>query len=403
MVLCPQNAISQKQVSYVQVVNPATPTVTLTTSASTVSYATAVTFTTSVSGSVSTPTGTVTFLDGTTTLGTVTLNSAGVATYTTSSLPAGSDSITASYGGSDNYNPQTSAVLTEGVVGVAPAIAIALSATSITSSQVLTATIAVAGVGSYPSPTGTVSVTCGSFIATSVPLVNGSATVSIPAGTLLAGTDTLTALYTPDTTSALIYNSATNQVSVTVTSSTTAPFTLSSASTVNVVAGSGSNNTDTITITPNAGFSGSITLTAAITSSPKGAVNPPTLSFGSTSPVLITNGKAATATLTITTKAPGKTSTISFNRNEGGRWLVPAGTLPGGAVLACILLICVPRRWRKFRVQVLVLLLLSVLAAGTVGCGVLNNGGTTPGTYAVTVTATYGTTSTTSTFNITVQ
>ncbi len=51
-----------------------------------------------------TPTGTVTFLDGATTLGTGTLNASGVATFSTTTLPAGADSITASYGG-DNESP----------------------------------------------------------------------------------------------------------------------------------------------------------------------------------------------------------------------------------------------------------------------------------------------------------
>jgi hypothetical protein len=60
------------------------------------------------------PTGTLTFLDGTTTLGTGTLNGA-VATYTTSSLAAGQNSITAVYGGDANNVGSTSAVLTQTV------------------------------------------------------------------------------------------------------------------------------------------------------------------------------------------------------------------------------------------------------------------------------------------------
>jgi hypothetical protein len=49
------------------------------------------------------PTGTTTFKRGSTVLATATLGSSGVATFATSALPAGSDSITAAYGG-DHYN-----------------------------------------------------------------------------------------------------------------------------------------------------------------------------------------------------------------------------------------------------------------------------------------------------------
>jgi YVTN family beta-propeller protein len=75
-----------------------------------------VTFTATVSkaaGSIGTPTGMVTFRDGSTALGTGTLNTSGVATFATSSLAAGSHSITAFYGGDSNFAPSTSTALTE--------------------------------------------------------------------------------------------------------------------------------------------------------------------------------------------------------------------------------------------------------------------------------------------------
>jgi Bacterial Ig-like domain (group 3)/Autotransporter beta-domain/Immunoglobulin I-set domain len=72
-----------------------------------------VTFTATVTGAA--PTGSVTFKDGATTLGTGTLNGSGQATLSTSSLSAGSHAITAVYGGDAGNNTGTSAVLTQTV------------------------------------------------------------------------------------------------------------------------------------------------------------------------------------------------------------------------------------------------------------------------------------------------
>jgi hypothetical protein len=95
----------------------ATPSTTLTSSLNPSAPGKAVTFTATVAGPTgsATPTGTVTFLDGTTTLGTGTLNASGVATFTTSTLTAGAHSITAAYGGDSNYLANTSTALTQQV------------------------------------------------------------------------------------------------------------------------------------------------------------------------------------------------------------------------------------------------------------------------------------------------
>jgi len=55
-----------------------------------------------------TPNGVVTFLEGTTVLGTGTLNAAGVATFTTTTLSNGPHTITAVYNGVNNYLTSTS-------------------------------------------------------------------------------------------------------------------------------------------------------------------------------------------------------------------------------------------------------------------------------------------------------
>jgi hypothetical protein len=64
-----------------------------------------VTFTATVSGAQSglTPTGTVTFKDGATVIGSGSLNGGGQATFSTSALSGGSHSITAVYGGDTNF------------------------------------------------------------------------------------------------------------------------------------------------------------------------------------------------------------------------------------------------------------------------------------------------------------
>jgi len=90
-------------------VNKATPSIALKASTSTADVNTTVTFTATVTGSaLAKPTGTVNFLDGTTKLGPGTLNSSGVATYSTSKLAAGKHSVTADYTGSSDYTAKNS-------------------------------------------------------------------------------------------------------------------------------------------------------------------------------------------------------------------------------------------------------------------------------------------------------
>jgi YVTN family beta-propeller protein len=93
---------------------PPSTTVTLTSNNNPAQTGQSVTFTAVVtSSSAGTPTGTVTFNDGVTLLGTGPLNGSATATFTTSSLAAASHSITAVYGGDTNFSGSTSAVLTE--------------------------------------------------------------------------------------------------------------------------------------------------------------------------------------------------------------------------------------------------------------------------------------------------
>ena len=89
-------------------------TMTLTSSVNPAALNVPVTFTAVVSNSLPVAaTGPVNFLDGTVQIGTGTLNTAGLATFTTSGLKTGSHSITAVYAGDSNNGASTSPALAE--------------------------------------------------------------------------------------------------------------------------------------------------------------------------------------------------------------------------------------------------------------------------------------------------
>jgi uncharacterized protein (TIGR03437 family) len=78
-------------------------------------------FTATVTGTGGTPTGTVTFLDGSVSLGTATL-SGGKATFSTSSLAVGAHGITVSYSGDSAFSASTSQALAETINSAAAAV-----------------------------------------------------------------------------------------------------------------------------------------------------------------------------------------------------------------------------------------------------------------------------------------
>lgn len=179
-------------------------------------------------------------------------------------------------------------------------------------------------------------------------------------------------------------------------------FAISGAA-VTVTAGAVTGNASTITVTPSGGFTGAVALSGNITASPAGSQDIPTLSFGSTSAVQITGSSAATATLTVTTIAAG--SAMLARPALPGRRRIAFG----GAVLACVLLFCVPRR-RAWRAMLGSIGLLAILAVSAVACGssvtrnaVTSTTGTTPGAYTIAVTGTSGTTVESVAITLTVQ
>ncbi len=109
--------------------------------------------------------------------------------------------------GATNQNPTT------------PTVRVAPGSTSITIAQSLSVTVAVSGANG--TATGSVVLSSGSYSSSAAALNSGSSIITLPAGSLAIGTDTLTATYTPDAASSSVYSSASGTASVTVVSGST--------------------------------------------------------------------------------------------------------------------------------------------------------------------------------------
>ena len=184
-----------------------------------------------------------------------------------------------------------------------------------------------------------------------------------------------------------------------------ATYTISGTA-VTLAKGSTTGDTSTITVTPSGGFSGTVTLSAAITNTPSGAQDPPTFSWTpSNAQIVISGSNPGSATLTILTTP----STVAANQrpeNPAARWYGASG-----AVLACVALFWIPSRRRGLRNMLTIIALFVAIGAGLVACGGNNsnigggggNSGTTSGAYTITVTATSGSASVTTPVTLTVQ
>ena len=90
------------------------------------------------------------------------------------------------------------------VPALTPTVTVTPSATSITTAQSLSVTVTVAGGGGDPVPTGSVTLTGGGYMSAATTLTSGGATITIPAGSLATGSDTLTVMYDPHYCRALV-------------------------------------------------------------------------------------------------------------------------------------------------------------------------------------------------------
>jgi photosystem II stability/assembly factor-like uncharacterized protein len=338
-----------------------------------------VTFTATVNKGtgVPVPTGTVTFSDGTTVLGTGPLNASGVATFSTTSLGLGPHSVSAAYGGDTLYAASNSAavvvtVVTVGTTATTTGLGASASNPVLGASITLTATVN-KGTGTA-TPTGNVTFSEGATVLGTGAL-NASAVATLQTSALAVGAHNITASYSGDAT-----YSASTSAPVTVTVLPPPDYAVSTPTgTATVTAGQPA--TYTITITPSGGFNTAVNFACS------GLPAQTSCTFNPTS--VIPNGAAASTTLTITTTARGAASPAT---NLG------AGLITGGSFFALALVFGLTDKKRRLHV-----LCMGLVVAGLLGAMVACGGGggnpsptptpisgTPAGTFNVTVSATSG-------------
>jgi hypothetical protein len=238
--------------------------------------------------------GTVSFFNGATLLGTGTINSSGIATFTSSNLPTGPLSLTAAYSGNTSSAGSTSAIQ---IVTVNPqtVTTIALNATPNPASPgqavILTATVVPAPTGV---PAGTVSFFSGTTLLGTANL-NSSGVAVLSTTGLSSGANTITAVYSGNVGFA--------------TSTSSALGVTEAVTTVTVLAAA-----------PNPAITGmSVTLTASVTPAPAGTPAG-TVSFfsGDTLLGIGSVNSSGVASFTASALAPGTYSlTAVYSGNAG--------------------------------------------------------------------------------------
>ncbi len=249
-----------------------TPTVTVSANPSTITTAQGTMVTVALNGTSGAPTGTVTLTSGTYNSGAVTLSGGSAQIMIAAGkLANGMNTLTATYNsGSSSYNNSsgTGSVMVSASALITPTVTVSPNPSNITTAQSTTVTVTVSGASG--TPTGSVTLTSGSYSSGAVTLTSGSTQIAIPAGRLATGNNvTLTAGYTPDANSSSTYNSASGTGSVNVT----APSLITPAITVSPSPSSitpAQNTTVTVTVNGGGGNptpTGSVKLTSGSYSS----------------------------------------------------------------------------------------------------------------------------------------
>ena len=348
-----------------------------------------VTFTATITGSkvrgvTTTPTGTMTFFDGSTALGKPVAISSGMAALSTSTLAAGSHNITAQYSGDSNYVPTTSAVLVQVVGQVASSTSTPTSSANpstfgatVTFSATVTSTLT----GDPLVPTGKVTFNDGTTALGSGTL-NGSGVATFQTSGLAVGTHSITAQYAGDAN--FTGSTSSKALSQVVVQGVQPDYSLTANPTSQTV-NPGSSATYSITVTAKNGYDGTVTLSC-----------PATLPSGvtCTGPSPMAPPYAA-GTLTLKTTGPTSALIAPWDGNPHHSGSTLWASLTGVGMLGMVL----AGEWKKRKrraLGVLLLVLALVMIVGLVGCGGGSSsgggggggGGTPAGTYQINLTAT---------------
>ncbi|MBI3967905.1 MAG: Ig-like domain repeat protein [Chloroflexi bacterium] len=266
-----------------------------------------VTFTATVASTAGTPTGSVTFKDGSSTLGTGTLNGSGVATLRTSALTIGTHSITADYGGSSSFAASSSSSLVQTVGTAGTTMALRSQHNPSVFGQSVTFTVDVDCTGH--TPTGTVLFKDGPTSFGSDTDSVGRTRFSASTATLTTGSHTIAAEYGGDG------NCAANSISL---SQTVSPATTTTALTSSVSAA---------TYGQTVAFTATVTRTSAGSGAPTGSVafQDGTTTLGSAT-LVAGSTTAAVATLSTSALTAGNHSIVAVYSNGDGNYATSTST-----------------------------------------------------------------------------
>jgi hypothetical protein len=363
---------------YILTASKAATTVVLTASTTTVQPGMAVTLTATVTpivtpaaGLEQNPSGTVLFYDGTTLIGSATLNSgpganSSTAVLTVQTLPNGADSLTVFYEGDSTYGTSTSSALTVDVAKAAATVVLSSNFNPVPpgAAVILTATVTPVTpplAGAEQNPSGNVIFYNGTTVIGEAALVpvplSDSSTATLTTQTLPGGYDSLSAVYLGDS----FYDTATSNIlTLAVENFTITPSPSNPPTNLDIVQGAA--GSASFIVTGLGGFNGEIQVVCAV---------PPQDDMTCTAtPQQVV--PTATVTFVIQTFISGGPTTASIpSRSREPIWPRAAG----GTALAVLGFFLLPfgRRARIFtrrstRRFLVLLMLLVVLCGAGIGC-----------------------------------